>query len=218
AFYPERLIAYTKAKPDGGASPLAYEEAQRRAFVKRLVEERGLRGQLKSGSLLTGQLYVAFEFHPKAPKARVDLQRNEPELPVVPGTLVVLEAKLTGILDKIDRLPLDALGASLKKDLEELEQTLKGATRLMSNLDAQLVPQLKTSLEDVRRTLGAVERAVRGADATLLGPDAPVQQDLRNTLQEFARAARSLRLLADQLERAPSSLIRGKTDAATGGK
>ncbi|MEO5765202.1 MAG: MlaD family protein, partial [Casimicrobiaceae bacterium] len=78
AFFPERLIAYTKAEPDGGGvAPLAYDEAQRRTFVKRLVEERGLRGQLKSGSLLTGQLYVAFEFHPKAPKARVDLQRNE---------------------------------------------------------------------------------------------------------------------------------------------
>jgi hypothetical protein len=41
---------------------------------------------------------------------------------------------------------------------------------------------------------------------------------LREALQEFTRAARSLRVLGDQLERQPSSVIRGKTESAVGGK
>ena len=41
---------------------------------------------------------------------------------------------------------------------------------------------------------------------------------LRDALQEFARAARALRGLADQLERQPSSVIRGKTEAMGGGR
>ena len=194
------------------------DERKRNAFLKRLIEERGLRGQLRSGSLLTGQLYVAFDYFPKAPKVKIDLAQAAPELPVVPGTLVELEAKLGGILDKIDKMPLDAIGNGIKKDLESLDQTLASATKLMSDADAQLVPQFKTALDDLHRTLGAVERAMNSADASLLGANAPAQQDLRDALQEFARAARALRGLADQLERQPSSVIRGKTEAMGGGR
>ena len=177
-----------------------------------------MRAQLKSGSLLTGQLYVAFDFYPNAPKAKVDWSQQEPELPVVPGTLADLEDKLTRIVDKIDKMPLEAIGNGIKTDLESLDATLKDASKLMSDADAKLVPQLKTALEDLHRTLAAVERAMNSADTSLLGANAPAQQELRDALQEFARAARSLRLLTDQLERQPSSLIRGKTDPTSGGK
>ena len=48
-------------------------------------------------------------------------------------------------------------------------------------------------------------------ETNLVGPGAPGQVELRNAMQELARAARSLRVLADYLERHPESLIRGKT-------
>ena len=48
-------------------------------------------------------------------------------------------------------------------------------------------------------------------EATLVGPSAPGQLELRNAMSELARAARSLRVLADYLERHPDALIRGKT-------
>ncbi len=218
-FYPERLFAFANVESEVKNFRAALQDAQKRgAILRRLVEDRGLRAQLKSGSLLTGQLYVAFDYYPNAPKAKIDPQQAEIVLPVVPGTLTVLEAKLTSILDKVDKVPIEAIGTALKKDLEELDQALVGAKKLMNDADTQLVPALKTGLDDVHRTLVAVERAIGNADATLLGPDAPAQQDLRNALQEFARAARSLRVLADQLERQPSSVIRGKADATTGGK
>ncbi len=218
-FYPERLMAYANVKTEARDFAKAFQdEEKRRALVRRLVEQRGLRGQLRSGSLLTGQLYVSFDYHPNAPKARLDLSQEEPELPVVPGALTELEAKLSSVVDKIDRMPLEAIGNELKKDLEGLDQTLQGATKLMSNADAELVPRLKTGLEDLHRTLAAVERAMNSADTSLLGSNAPAQQELRDALQEFARAARSLRALTDQLERQPSSLIGGKAEPAGGGK
>jgi paraquat-inducible protein B len=218
-YFPERLMAYANAKAGArGSATGPQDEQKRRALMRRLVEERGLRGQLKSGSLLTGQLYVAFDFYPNAPKAKVDWSQEEPELPVVPGTLADLEDKLTRIVDKIDRMPLEAIATDIKKDLESLDQTLKDANKLISDADVQLVPQLKTDLEDMHRTLAAVERAMNSADTSILGSNAPAQQELRDALQEFARAARSLRLLTDQLERQPSSVIRGKTDPASGGR
>jgi len=216
--YPERLLTRLTTQEERRAETILLDEPARKEFLRRLVEERGLRAQLRSGSLLTGQLYVALDFFPKAPKVKIDLSQATPELPVVPGTLVELEAKLGGIVDKIDKMPLDAIGNNIKKDLESLDQTLASAQKLMTDADAQLVPQFKTALDNLQRTLGAVERAMNSADTSLLGANAPAQQDLRDALQEFARAARALRVLADQLERQPSSVIRGKTDAMSGGR
>jgi paraquat-inducible protein B len=219
AFYPERLMSYASVKTEARDFANALQDEQkRRAFVRRLVEQRGLRGQLRSGSLLTGQLYVSFDYHANAPKVKLDLSQEEPELPVIPSTLTELEAKLASVVDKIDRMPLEAIGNDLRKDLVALEQTLQGAKKLMSDADAELVPQLKTGLEDLHRTLGSVERAMNSADTSLLGANAPAQQELRDALQEFARAARSLRTLTDQLERQPSSVIRGKAEQTSGGR
>jgi len=52
---------------------------------------------------------------------------------------------------------------------------------------------------------------LKNTDAALLGKDAPGQQELRDALQEITRAARSVRTLADYLERHPESLVWGKT-------
>jgi paraquat-inducible protein B len=219
AFYPERVMTYANVKSEArGSAAGSQDEQKRRDLLRRLIEERGLRGQLRSGSLLTGQLYVSFDYHPSAPKAKIDLSQEEPELPVVPGTLIELEDKLSRVVDKIDKMPLEAIGNDIKKDLESLDQTLKVANKLISDADVQLVPQLKTDLEDMHRTLAAVERAMNSADTSLLGSNAPAQQELRDALQEFARAARSLRILTDQLESQPSSVIRGKTEPTSGRK
>jgi paraquat-inducible protein B len=215
-FYPERLIAY--ASTEQGASLRAQDEdkSKRDLLLKRLIEERGLRGQLRSGNLITGQLYVAFDYFPNTPKVKINLSPENPELPVVPGPVVDLEAKLASILDKVDKLPLAAIGNDLKKDLEALDQTLQNAKQLLSDVDVQLVPELKSDLEGLHRTLAAVERAMNSADTTLLGADAPAQQELRAALQEFTRAAQSVRALTDYLERHPESALRGKSGPARG--
>ena len=70
-----------------GEQPQGRASRSATPFFKRLVEERGLRAQLRSGSLLTGQLFVAFDYFPDAPKAKVDWSQDPPELPVVPSTI-----------------------------------------------------------------------------------------------------------------------------------
>jgi paraquat-inducible protein B len=46
---------------------------------------KGLRAQLQTGSLLTGQLFVDIDFHPDAPPAKVLHDREYPELPTLPA-------------------------------------------------------------------------------------------------------------------------------------
>jgi paraquat-inducible protein B len=53
-------------------------------FMKRAVDH-GLRAQVRTGNLLTGQLYVALDFVPKAPKATLDARADPPTIPTVRG-------------------------------------------------------------------------------------------------------------------------------------
>ena len=117
-------------------------QEMRTTIVRRMVEERGLRAQLRTGSLITGQLYVALSYFPKAAKVRLVANADIPEIPIVRSTLPELEEKLGSIIDKLDRLPLDAIGDDLRKSLATLEQTLKDGSTLLNRIDTDVVPAL----------------------------------------------------------------------------
>jgi paraquat-inducible protein B len=216
--YPERVISYATSTEAQADRALLADEQKRRALLKSLVEDRGLRAQLRSGSLITGQLFVSLDYHPGVPKVKIDLTQETPAIPTVPSAIADLEEKLGSVVAKIDRMPLEAIGNDIKKDLETLDRTLVSAGKLISNADDQLVPGLKTDVEDLHRTLIAVERAMNNANASYLESNAAAQEELRDALKEFGRAARSLRVLLDELERQPSSVIRGKTEPISGGR
>jgi paraquat-inducible protein B len=182
----------------------------RRKFMQRLVEEKGMRAQLRTGSLISGQRYVALEYFPDAPKARIDRTKEPPQFPVVPGKTENIELQLKSILAKLDKVPVEEIGKDLKEALDALDNTLRSANRTLARVDEETLPEAKRTLEDLRRAVAAAERVLSGTDNTLLGPDAPAQHELREALQEVARAARAIRVLADYLERNPETLLRGK--------
>ncbi|HEV3239829.1 MAG TPA: MlaD family protein [Casimicrobiaceae bacterium] len=210
-FFPERLIGRVSTQEQAAAKSLVEANAEARMRnMRRQVEGLGMRAQLQSGSLLTGQLYIGFGYFPNAPKVKLDLSKDPIELPVVPGGLANIEAKLTSILGKIDSMPLNAIGIDVKNALETLNRTLKDADTLISRVDAQWVPEGTKTLEDLRRAIASADRALKNADAALFAGDSPAPQDLRDTLQEVTRAARAVRVLVDYLERHPETLIRNK--------
>ena len=181
-------------------------------MLRRIVDERGLRAQLQTGSLLTGELFVSFEYFPTAPKVKIDWSKDPLELPVVPGGLANIESKLASILTKVDNMPLDAIAGDVRTSLATLNQTLKDAGTLVGRVDAQWVPEGTKTLEEMRRAIASGDRVLRNTDATFFGKDSPAPQDLRDALQEVTRAARSVRILVDYLERHPEMLIRGKPE------
>ncbi len=191
--------------------------AATRAHLDSLVAH-GFRAEVKSGSLLTGQLYVALDFYPKAKPAKIDWSTMPPRFPVVPGSMDELQSKLIQIASKIEKLPLEELAGDARKTIQTLDVTLKSAEKLMKNVDDAVVPEARSvlaeaqqSLKDVRKTLEEARKTLGGANQ-VFASDAPVQLDLRETLREVSRAAQSLRVLGDYLEQHPESLIRGKQE------
>jgi paraquat-inducible protein B len=192
--YPTRLLKHTKKSPGLGVK--AQSEKWRQTFIQAEVD-RGLRAQLRSGSLLTGQLYVALDIFPDAPKVKIDWTKSPAELPVVPSGMQELQNKVNSILTKIDKVPVDAIGENLKNSLARLDGVLK-------HMDGETLPEVKTTLEELKRVLASI-------DATMVGKDAPTQQQLRDTLQEISKAAQGVSGLTEYLEKNPEALIRGKT-------
>ena len=213
-FFPDQVVGRMTARQQvtNGKELLAFNKEARLSLLRQNVEERGLRGQLKTGSYLTGELFVAFEYFPNAPKVKLDWSRDPLELPVVAGGFANIEAKLSSILTKVDNMPLNAIGTEVKDALASLNQTLKDADALVKNVDAKLVPEGTKTLQDMRNAINSADRVLKNTDSTLFGKDSPAPQDLRDTLQEVTRAARSVRILVDYLERHPEMLIRGKTE------
>ncbi|AYZ67391.1 MCE family protein [Burkholderia multivorans] len=169
-------------------------EAARREIIERLVE-RGLRGQLRTGNLLTSQLYVALDFFPKAPAAKIDPARQPLQLPTVPNELEELQVVVADIAKKLDKVPFEQIGANLNS-------TLANADRLFRQLDSQVMPE-------ARDTLSAAKQTFSAAEATLQ-QDSPLQSDVRGALKELTRTLQSLNALSDYLERHPESLLKGK--------
>jgi paraquat-inducible protein B len=210
-FYPERLGVVYRSKAQ------QVKPQNSHALLDSLVA-RGFRAEVKSGSLLTGQLFVALDFYPKVPPAKIDWSTNPPRFPVVSGSMNQLQEKLMQIARKIEKIPLEELAGDARKTIQSLDATLKSAEKLLKNVDGAVVPEARSvlmearqSLEDVRKTLGEARKTLGGANQVLAG-DAPVQLDLRDTLREVSRAAQSLRVLGDYLEQHPESLIRGKRE------
>lgn len=190
--YPTRL----------GLSRLDLADKQRGRRIGEAMNQRGLRAQLRTGSLLTGQLYVAFDFFPQAAPVQLSLDSPLPELPTIPGTFDSLQARLGSIVAKLDKVPFDRIGNDVRTSLTSLNQLLVHTDEMAKAWQGDLAPQIAAVLQESRRTLGAAQ--------AMLDTGSPMQQDTRRMLREVARAAGSLRALSDYLEVHPEALLRGK--------
>lgn len=189
--YPERLRLRSREKD----RPRLSDEARKR-FLEELVA-KGLRAQLRSGNLLTGQLYIGLDFFPQAATAKIKWDSDPPELPTTVGSLGELQASLQRVAGKLEKLPLEQIGADLR-------QTLQTTSRLLNRLDTQVTPELVATLSEARKAVDTAQG--------MMAADEPLQQDTREAIRELGRTAKSLRALADYLERHPEALLWGKKE------
>lgn len=145
-----------------------------------LLVAGGLRGQLRTGSLVSGQLLVSLDYFKDAPRALVTWDNDPPILPTIPGSLVKFEQQATDLIlvvgdlvRKLDALPLDKISEDVRDVIKSLDSTLKNVERQLAD-------------------------------------DSMLQQDLRDTLREVSRAAAEARTVLEYQSRHPESLLRGK--------
>ncbi|HEY6281246.1 MAG TPA: MlaD family protein [Burkholderiales bacterium] len=198
--FPERLTSRYLKGPKGGR--IAGSEDPKK-FMEGLVEH-GFRAQLRTGNLLTGQLYIALDFFPNAPKVKFDTSQEPPEIPVVPSGLQALQKVLTEVANKLSNIAGALEKVPYGEISKNLNETLQSANSLMKRLDKEIAPEARDVLVEARKSLTSAQQ--------LMSARGPLQQDTREAMREIARAAEALRVLADYLERHPEALIRGKQE------
>src|SRR5581483_3684365 len=102
--YPQRISSRFRKR----STPIEDDTVRARTLQRPV--DHGLRAQLKTGNLITGQLYVTLDFFPNEPKAQIDLAKAPLELPTASGGFTELQSSLENVVKKIEKLPLDQMG------------------------------------------------------------------------------------------------------------
>ena len=154
--------------------------------------KKGLRAQLQTGSLLTGQLLIDLDFHPKSKIVLSDNQSIYPEFPTTASSLDQFTHSANIIMDKVAKLPLEDLTTEANKTLQTLQGTSKAATVM---------------LDTTGKTMASAQQVLN-----TLEPGSTTHYELEQLLRELTQAASSVKQLTDYLEQNPNSLIRGKKE------
>jgi len=184
---------------------------------------KGLRGRLQTGNLLTGQLYIEFNMYPDTDlNLLADDSMPYPELPTIPGAFEAISQSLTTMVEKIEAVDVTAIGNSVRNILDgtdklvnksvdeavvtDLEASLRALRDILNNVeDADLdatVSAAREALIDLQRTLSMIN--------DVLDPHSPLQYNVIKVTEELEEMSRSIRSLIETLQRQPNAVIFGK--------
>jgi paraquat-inducible protein B len=175
--YPERLgNIYTQLPPKFRTQ----EFISNRMFG---LIKRGMRAQLQTGNILTGQLFISIIFDDTS-KATLPLNADSPLLipTVVTEDFGHMQKQLTSILKKLDTIPYEDIGKELKDSLVIISSATKDFNKTLDNLNL------------------------------LISPDSPLTTQLNHSLKELDRTIRATRGLIDNLRDKPNAIIFGDGD------
>jgi paraquat-inducible protein B len=184
--------------------------APRGAPVAVLVE-RGLRAQLATQSLLTGQLYVDLDLRPKRESLTLGGLDGAPEIPTTPTPIQALKDQLEGLDVRalIDNLSAIASSARAVVGDEQLKRTMLNLAEASERLNAvsvRLDQRFDGLADGTTRSLRQVQRAAdrvgvaadritvaSGRVDALLQPDAPLVRSAQASLDELRRTLSAVR-------------------------
>ena len=176
----------------------------------------GLRATLKTGSLLTGAMFVDFDYYTEEPSMELTYQGEYPMVPTLSSGFAQLEVKLASILEKIDSLPLDQAVKQITRAADESATTIAEARAAVKEIELAAAsarktlddPELRELPADLRDSLKELEKSLAS-----IGPDGAIQGDLLRTLDEFRSAMRSMEALSDTIKERPNSLLFGNEES-----
>jgi paraquat-inducible protein B len=158
------------------------EGAENQRVMDYLVS-KGLRAQLKTGSLITGQLLVGIDMHPEAPPAKINWEGRYPEFPTVPTTMDEITTNLTQLLKKLEKLPIEQIGsdlretvsgakrlinsAELQNSITALNETLNQAQKFAAGLNTAIAPELKSAVSNLNSILKDARKLAKNLDSSV---------------------------------------------------
>lgn len=147
--YPERMQA--RSMINGELIPYPKTRADQLKRIKSFID-KGLRAQLRTGSLLTGQLYIGIDLFPDAPKYNFDISKSPVEIRAIPSAFDSFEQSVSSIAKNTDIL-IKKLDAEV---IPELNKTLKNINAVTAS-DSPLLLDMRDSLREVSKAASSMK-------------------------------------------------------------
>ena len=186
--------------------------------------KEGLKLSLQTGNLLTGALFLEFDFYQDETTDRIETIATYKVIPGTSSGFSQLTAQMSDFLGKLNSLKIEQTLSNLDSTLSSISQLTEKIEILVQQTSAQNIPdEINTSLStlqatlkdfqngapiytDVRQTLKAIEQ---------LGRDfqngAPVYADIRQSLKAIEQLSKELQPLSRSLNEHPNILIFDKS-------
>jgi paraquat-inducible protein B len=218
--YPQQM----HVSPGAGAQSTPAEwRAATDAALTRLIH-LGYRARLQQSPPVLGDQSIALVHATRTSSAQLLADGDISRFPSLPGSsnLDDITAKADVFLTKLDAVPLEDIGANLRRitgnldrlmsspelkdSLTHLHSTLASIDALLHDVQPQIGP-LIGKLNDAAAELSGTAAALRRV-AESGGPNEDAS--LPEAIRQITEAARSIKTLTDYLDRHPEALIRGK--------
>jgi paraquat-inducible protein B len=161
--------------------------------------------QVTTANLITGLKIVALDMVKGAKPARVEHVGEYLQLPTAPsGDIDDILQTLRSVLKNVDNA---TSGPELQHAIKSLDATLTHLEKLTSDVQ----PDVKELIKSLRETSDAAQNALNSVHG-LVGQNGAEGPDLSQLMQQLTEAARSVRGLADYLDRHPEALLRGRRE------
>lgn len=173
-----------------GASGVIAED--REAFRKAIVDQ-SLRAQLRTESMVTGVLYIGFDFFPGSPINLVQKPMGDhkyQEIPTVPTELQQVQDAVTRIIEKLEEIDFKGL-------MTAVSGTFDGVNKLVNS------PQLQSSLKSLEQTMPKVDEAlvgIRKLTTTFDGNITTLTQNLQQTSDAARQAMQQAEITIKQTD------------------
>jgi paraquat-inducible protein B len=203
------------------AAPQDWRAISDRA-VQKLVD-LGYRANVSQSPPLIGSFNLSLDR--VAEPAAVALDRSGPH-PRVPAASEAeggsLFDKADSILTKVDAIPFDAIGRDVRQITERLSKLvsspeldsslvhLDGTLKSLDQMAAQVRPKVGPLVDKLNQTAEQLRQAAVSANGVLGGIGAGQDASLAGAIRQLSDTARSIRALADYLQRHPEALLNGK--------
>jgi len=224
---PVGIVLQPSLFPAAGGHPRSAAEVYDAADA---LVRRGLRAQVSDTQLLGGDAIVTLDIQPDAAPATLDRSGKVPELPAGPTPRERIAQQLQPLIAKLANAPIDQVFAELQDSMAALRQLvtgpelhgaleeLRGASADLRNVVDRLGAHSDALIANLNETVRSTNRLIDHTGQTLatidrqVGDRSPLLAEIRGLVQQMDGAARSLRLMAEYLERNPNALITGKSD------
>jgi paraquat-inducible protein B len=180
------------------------------------LAKQGMRAKLVQSPPLIGSYQIALDFVPDAPREGLDTSGAIASVPTAPG------GGLDSIVHRVNQVPIDKIAAHVLAittqvqslvSSPQLQDSLKHLDRSLVELDSTIQstgPQITDLVNTLRKTGDELDEASLSANRVLGGSPTNQDKNVKATLYELTEAARSVRMLADYLDRHPEAILKGK--------